>query len=98
MIFQCGNCGLKLNIKVWPLYCQCGAKYVSATSEMQLRERSNAVETVQQKVFCEHRGEVSRLVQCETCSGNVQIKVYTCSKNGECTVGVRSEGIAICQH
>lgn len=46
---------------------------------------------------CAHRGEpTGETVTCRTCRGNVQFKVFACSKNGRCTVGRKVEGVALC--
>lgn len=37
-----------------------------------------------------------RLVGCESCGGNVQIKVFACAVHGETTVGKQLEGLACC--
>lgn len=47
---------------------------------------------------CPHRQEESRLVSCPSCRGNVQIKVFACSLNGECTIGKAISGIHLCVH
>ena len=45
---------------------------------------------------CRHFGEETRRVGCESCGGNVQIKVFACAAKGECTLGQPIEGIACC--
>jgi hypothetical protein len=45
---------------------------------------------------CEHRGAELRTEACSECGGNVRIKVFACSRNGECTIGKRLEGVAVC--
>lgn len=45
---------------------------------------------------CIHRKEDFRLVACPSCNGNVQVKVFQCDKNGECSVSKRVDGIATC--
>lgn len=46
---------------------------------------------------CPHRGaDPVRLVECKTCGGRVQLKVYPCEVHGECTIGQRDRGVAGC--
>lgn len=35
---------------------------------------------------CTHRGDVVDKVQCQTCGGNVQIKVFACTVHVQCTI------------
>lgn len=48
------------------------------------------------KLECPHRGEAIRTEQCDSCSGKVLIKVFACSKHGECTIGKKIEGVVCC--
>lgn len=45
---------------------------------------------------CIHRGEQIDEVPCETCSGNVRLKVFQCAVKGQCTIGRQSPGMACC--
>ncbi len=46
---------------------------------------------------CHHRGEpTGETVACKTCRGNVQMKVFACSKHGRCTLGKSVEGVHRC--
>ena len=45
---------------------------------------------------CLHRGDETRLVGCESCGGNVQIKVFACAVRGECTAAQSLDGLACC--
>jgi hypothetical protein len=46
---------------------------------------------------CVHLGEpTGRTVGCETCTGNISLKVLACAVHGECTVGKRVDGVACC--
>lgn len=51
---------------------------------------------------CLHLGEQTRVQRCETCAGNLRIKVMACAVFGECTIGTgkdkgRLPGVACCQ-
>lgn len=49
------------------------------------------------KLNCRFRGkEPIRSVQCETCSGKVFLKVYSCEIYGECTISRRVSEIKGC--
>jgi len=45
---------------------------------------------------CVHRGEPSRLEECPTCSGRVQVKVFKCAVHGECQLEAKIGGINVC--
>lgn len=46
---------------------------------------------------CDHLGAELRRQQCETCGGNVQVKVFACAARGQCTLAKPLDGIACCQ-
>ena len=45
---------------------------------------------------CIHLGEDLRLQQCESCGGNIQLKVFACDIYKECTLGKKLEGLQCC--
>jgi hypothetical protein len=45
---------------------------------------------------CRHRGEVIDLARCESCRGQVLIKVHACAVHGKCTLGKPIAGYACC--
>lgn len=45
---------------------------------------------------CAHRGEQTRLIQCDECVGAVRIKVYSCAVHGECSLVTRLSGVGGC--
>jgi hypothetical protein len=46
---------------------------------------------------CAHLGEPTGETQgCDTCNGNVQLKIFACSEHGQCTQGRRVAGVACC--
>lgn len=45
---------------------------------------------------CTHRGELVDERQCNTCLGNVRIKVFGCRKVSECTLMPSFEAVAAC--
>lgn len=49
------------------------------------------------KVGCRHRGAETRRVECPTCCGKVELKVFSCAKHGECTAAKPTPGRACCQ-
>jgi hypothetical protein len=47
---------------------------------------------------CNRRGEpTGEKVQCRTCSGRVELKLFSCSVHGRCTLGKSVPGIACCK-
>lgn len=46
---------------------------------------------------CNHRGESKRKVECDSCGGKVQIKVFVCEVHGECTLEKKIENLATCK-
>lgn len=45
---------------------------------------------------CIHRGDVVRTVGCETCSGSVQLKVFSCDVHEVCSLSPKA-GVKVCQ-
>lgn len=45
---------------------------------------------------CAHLGNETRKVQCQSCGGNVQIRVFQCSVHGECSQS-KDVGVKTCQ-
>lgn len=45
---------------------------------------------------CVHLGAELRRVECPTCQGSVQVKVFACAARGECTLAKPIDGIACC--
>lgn len=45
---------------------------------------------------CSRLGEVVRLALCPACRGHVQLKVFACSKHGECTPLLSIQGVRAC--
>ena len=45
---------------------------------------------------CLHLGAELRRVECPTCSGRVQVKVFGCELHGECTIEKTIDGVACC--
>jgi len=48
-------------------------------------------------IECAHRGERTRLEKCQTCKGNVSVKIHACAIHGECTSDKRFAGIQDCE-
>jgi len=48
------------------------------------------------KKTCVHRGQELRKVRCETCTGNVQVKIFACSVYSECVIGSVVENLTSC--
>lgn len=52
---------------------------------------------VAKSTSCAHLGEeTGRKIECGTCAGKIQLKVFSCSQFGECTVGKPVDGMACC--
>lgn len=46
---------------------------------------------------CLHRGKATGRVQtCETCQGNVRVKVFACELHGECTISRQVDSLPVC--
>jgi hypothetical protein len=45
---------------------------------------------------CVHLGTGRRRVECTTCAGRVELKVFACAVHGECTTGTRVDAVAAC--
>lgn len=45
---------------------------------------------------CRHRRGDAKLVPCQGCQGNVQVKVYDCAIHGECSTSARAK-VQLCQ-
>ncbi len=46
---------------------------------------------------CANLGEsTAELVECKTCSGRVQLKVFECHVFGTCTIARKVDGVACC--
>lgn len=49
------------------------------------------------RLDCKYRGrDVIDLVPCETCAGNVKLKVYACERFHQATIAMPVEGAACC--
>lgn len=46
--------------------------------------------------LCQHLGDQLRNEPCQTCRGDVQVKVFACGIHGECTLGKELPHIACC--
>lgn len=46
---------------------------------------------------CQHLGEQLRLQSCQTCSGNVRLKVFACAIHSECQLTPRVAGVRACE-
>ena len=57
---------------------------------------SQSVARAASRADCVYRGEELRREQCPTCAGNVQIKVFACSKHGECSIDKAPAGVRSC--
>lgn len=51
----------------------------------------------QDRTACRHRGPETRRVECHSCQGLVQIKVFPCAIHGECVLSAATEGIPSCR-
>lgn len=46
---------------------------------------------------CVHRGGATGERECQSCGGNVRLKVHACAIHGACTVGKHLDGLACCR-
>ena len=46
----------------------------------------------------QHLGDELRREQCQTCQGNVQVKLFACAVFDECTLAKKLNGIAACEN
>jgi hypothetical protein len=78
---KCKHCNSKeRTISVWPWVCSCGMVYRSADDSGAMRRPSLS------RKACQHLGDEVRRVPCQSCRGNVQVKVFGCEMHGECTL------------
>jgi hypothetical protein len=49
-------------------------------------------------IQCEHRGDAIRREGCESCGNGIAIKVFACSKHGECQIGDKLPNVKQCDH
>lgn len=45
---------------------------------------------------CPYRGDEIRRESCPSCRGHVEVKVFSCSRNGECTISKSLDGCSVC--
>lgn len=55
-----------------------------------------AARAVTRREPCRQRGAVLRLVECESCRGRVQLKVFACAIQGECVLSGQGAGLVDC--
>lgn len=48
------------------------------------------------KRSCAHLGDSTRRVDCLTCNGRIELKVFACAVHGECTTRKRVDGVQGC--
>lgn len=48
------------------------------------------------RLTCAHLGPELRRMECDSCSGRVELKVFACAVHGEATIAKKTEGIACC--
>ena len=52
--------------------------------------------TAKQHTDCLHRGDLLETIGCETCAGNVRVKVFACSLHGRCQLSSKLTGVSVC--
>ena len=78
-------------------HCRRRPDFFAAWERGQLREQHQTVATANlRSESCQHRGAETRRMACETCQGHVQLKVFHCTKHGECTLGRTVTGVVSC--
>jgi hypothetical protein len=98
LIFRC-NCGRKpitITSEQLPLRCSCGAVATTCDSDLLASKTSTSARHVPKLRPCTSRGASTRQQECESCAGQIKIKVFACNKHTECTIGKQLPGIACC--
>ena len=67
----------------WYILCQTRPDYFQLWEER--RGPGQESVTIKSRKDCRHRGLEVRKHECNSCRGNVQLKVYSCNIHGECT-------------
>lgn len=93
LTFKCPNCGFSCHVLSYPVVCRCRAR-VEENGEWRVLPPATEVPVV--NLTCIHRSGTYRLVDCTDCRGKVQLKVYQCKRNGECTVERELAGVHVC--
>lgn len=81
--WYCINCGLNT-----------GIIYSNKKPELN-SECNNILEATTKK--CSNLKEEINLIECDSCSGSVKIKIFECSIHKECTIAKQIENIKCCQ-
>lgn len=48
------------------------------------------------KGLCANLGDSTRRIECQTCNGRIELKVFACAVHGECTARKRVDGVQGC--
>lgn len=88
--FVCAACGyVATNIRVLPIRRACPAWQGN-------RSVPAAIIAPIPRSACQHFAAESRRAACETCAGQVQVKVFACGVYGECTLAKKIGSLACC--
>lgn len=81
-----------------PFYCsECGA--VSQRPDLPCvcgGVATDPAATAGDSLDCRHRGDLLGLERCQTCAGNVKIKIFACALHARCSIGQGIDGVANC--
>jgi len=66
------------------------------TTEQQQRITVGESLSQPQRGLCRHLGSEVRQQQCQSCSGNVRMRVFACDLHGECQPTPRLPGVRAC--
>lgn len=83
-----------INAGQW-ICAQCSRHYSTRISrESAPIARRNCIKPRTQR--CQHLGQPTGFVECETCQGNVRLKVFACEKFMQATMKKPMNGLACC--
>lgn len=76
---------------------RCGREVPTSQPPDKVRARCRSGAKQEPRKPCIHLGPQTRLQKCRTCSGNVQLKIFSCRQlGGECTVGKPVDAVPHC--
>lgn len=103
-LWTCPACGRKAHMLLdspLPIRCACGFidRDYSHTVIVDNASTRFATQRAEQKPVvkeCPHRSTEFRLVDCPSCRGKIELKVFRCDLHGECTIAKKLPGVHVC--
>ena len=77
-------------------HCRRRLDFFEAWEQGGMRHLCRGEDTSLRSVSCVHRGQETRRVDCETCRGHVQVKVFECDIHDECVIGRSVDDVVSC--